>query len=279
MSAAPRIFYQSSLPRSGSTLLQNIVAQNPAFHVTPTSGLLELVFGARLNYTSQPEFQAQDAAAMKKAFLAFGRAGMEAYCRALTDKPYVLDKSRGWGVHFDLLQALFGEEPKIVCLVRDLRAILSSMEKKFRQNPEKHRPIENHQNLSGTTTFKRALLHLQSPPVGLALDRLIEIHQRGWHKKILFLRFEDLTAQPETALQKFYAHLGLPEFAHDFQRVEQVTQEDDAVFGIPGLHEIRPKVEPLAPDFLEVLGVDAIRHVQGQYAWYFNLFGYRPMAL
>ena len=38
------------MPRSGSTLLQNIPAQNPCFLATPTSGLLELIFGARLNY-------------------------------------------------------------------------------------------------------------------------------------------------------------------------------------------------------------------------------------
>jgi hypothetical protein len=37
-------------------------------------------------------------------------------------------------------------------------------------------------------------MNLQTPPAGLALDRLAEIHQRGWHKKILFIRYEDLTA-------------------------------------------------------------------------------------
>ena len=71
MPAIPKIFYQSSMPRAGSTLLQNILAQNPEFYVTPTSGLLELVFGARLNYTNSAEFRAQEAAQMKKAFLAF----------------------------------------------------------------------------------------------------------------------------------------------------------------------------------------------------------------
>lgn len=262
------------MPRAGSTLLQNILAQNPRFHVTPTSGLLELIFGARLNYTNGAEFKAQDAALMKKAFLAFSKAGMEAYCQALTDKPYLVDKSRGWGVHFDLLNMVLGEEPKIICLVRDLRQILASMEKKFRQNPDKYRAIENHANLSGTTTFKRAMIHLQSPPVGLAIDRLIEVHQRGWNKKMLFLRFEDLTAQPAETLQKVYTYLGVPEFKHNFGKVDQVTQEDDQVFGIPGLHEIRPKVEPLQSDYLDVLGRDAVRVVQNQYGWYFQQFGY-----
>jgi sulfotransferase len=30
------IYFQSSLPRTGSTLLQNLIGQNPNFHVTPT---------------------------------------------------------------------------------------------------------------------------------------------------------------------------------------------------------------------------------------------------
>ncbi|HEY0258185.1 MAG TPA: sulfotransferase [Candidatus Methylacidiphilales bacterium] len=274
-----KIFYQSSLPRAGSTLLQNILAQNLDFYVTPTSGLLELVFGARLNYTNSAEFKAQDAAAMKKAFLAFSRAGMEAYFQALTDKPYVVDKSRGWGVHFDLLQMIFQEEPKIICMVRDLRQILSSLEKKFRQNPDKYRPVENHANLSGTTTLKRALLSLQSAPVGLALDRLLEVHQRGWAKKILFVRFEDLTTQPAAALRKIYNYLGVPEFTHDFDKIIQMTQEDDQIFGIPGLHEIRSKVEPLQNDYLEVLGRDAVRHLHQNYNWYFQLFGYPVSAV
>jgi len=271
----PKIFYQSSMPRAGSTLLQNILAQNPEFYVTPTSGLLELVFGARLNYTNSAEFKAQDSALMKKVFLAFSRAGMEAYFQAQTDKPYILDKSRGWGVHFDLLNLIFDEEPKIICMVRDLRQILASMEKKFRQNPDKHRPIENHVNLSGTTTLKRAVQHLQTPPVGLALDRLIEIHQRGWEKKILFLRYEDLTAQPQASLQKVYSYLGIPEFKHNFNDVPQVTQEDDQAYGIAGLHTIRPKVEPLTNDYMSVLGKDTIRFVQANFAWYFTLFGYQ----
>jgi sulfotransferase len=269
----PKIFYQSSMPRSGSTLLQNILAQNPSYYVTPTSGLLELVFGARLNYTNSAEFKAQDADLMRKAFLAFSRAGMEGYFQALTDKPYVMDKSRGWGVHFDLLSLMFDEEPRIICMVRDLRQILASMEKKFRQNPDKHRPIESHHNLTGTTTFKRAMIHLQTPPVGLALDRLIEIHQRGWDKKMLFLRFEDLTKEPAETMRKVYGYLGTPEFEHDFDNVAQVTQEDDEAFA--GLHEIRPKVEPLRNDYIGTLGRDAVMAVQSQHTWFFNLFSYR----
>jgi sulfotransferase len=273
----PKIFYQSSMPRAGSTLLQNILAQNPDFYVTPTSGVLELIFGSRFNYTNSPEFKAQDAELMRKGFLAFAKAGVQAYYQAVTDRPYVVDKSRGWGVHFDMLNLIWGEEPKIICMVRDLRQILSSMEKKFRETPERHRPIENHANLTGTTTFKRAMIYLQSQPVGLALDRIAEIHHRGWNKAMLFVRYEDLTAHPRQAMKMVYDYLGVPEFEHDFENVPQVTQEDDRVYGTPGLHDIRPKVEPITKDYMTVLGRDVILAVQNNLAWYFNLFGY-PIA-
>ncbi len=39
-----KLFFQSSLPRAGSTMLQNILAQNPDVYATPTSGVLELIY-------------------------------------------------------------------------------------------------------------------------------------------------------------------------------------------------------------------------------------------
>ncbi len=274
MTKPPQIFYQSSLPRAGSTLLQNIMAQNPDFYVTPTSGVLELVFGARVNYSNGAEFRAQDADLMRKGFVRFCRDGMNGFYSAVTDKPYVMDKSRGWGVHFDLLQTIFQKDPKVICMVRDVRAILSSFEKKFRESPDKYKQIENHSALTGTTTYKRAMSHLGSAPVGLAMDRLIEVHQRGFAAKILFVRFEDLTHQPAKTMTQIYEYLGVPDFKHNFSAVEQVTQEDDDVFGIPGLHNIRKEVKPVPNDYLDVLGRDTVRQVEQHMGWFFQRFGY-----
>ena len=64
-----KIFFQSSLPRVGSSLLQNIFAQRPDTYATPTDGTLELLFASRANYTESAEFKAQDADLMKKAFI------------------------------------------------------------------------------------------------------------------------------------------------------------------------------------------------------------------
>ena len=97
------IFFNSSLPRAGSTLFQNLIGQNPQFYVTPTSGLIELIFGAKNHYNNSQEIRAQDADLMDKAFVNFCRKGMQGFFEPLTDKPFILDKSRGWGIHYQLI--------------------------------------------------------------------------------------------------------------------------------------------------------------------------------
>ena len=62
------IFYQSSLPRAGSTLLQNIIGQNPEFHVTPTSGMIDMMLGARIGYNGNTEAFAGDTDKWKEGF-------------------------------------------------------------------------------------------------------------------------------------------------------------------------------------------------------------------
>lgn len=87
-----QLFFNSSLPRAGSTLLQNIIAQNPDFYSTPTSGTLELIYGARANYSNDPTFKAQDTDLMRKGFQSFCNQGLRGYYDAITDKPNVLEK-------------------------------------------------------------------------------------------------------------------------------------------------------------------------------------------
>ena len=83
------VFYQSSMPRAGSTLLQNIIGQNPQFHVTPTSGMVDMMLGARIGYNGNKESKAGDTELWKKCFYAYCREGFKGYTTTLTDKPYI----------------------------------------------------------------------------------------------------------------------------------------------------------------------------------------------
>jgi sulfotransferase len=268
-----RIFFQSSLPRSGSTLLQNILAQNPSMYATPTSGVLELLYAARANYSSSPEFRAQDSDLMKQGWLSFCRQGIEGFYQGVTDKRYVIDKSRGWGVHYGFLNSFY-PNPKIVCMVRDLRAVFSSMEKNFRKHPERDSGMVNHQTMTGTTTEKRIDIWAGGQPVGLAVERLRQVFTEGNNKHMHFVRFEDLTQNPQHEMDRIYDFFGIDRYTHDFNNVEQVTKEDDQVYGIYGDHEIRSRVKPVENDFHKILGPHASNWIKDNYAWFFKEFNY-----
>lgn len=268
------IFFQSSMPRAGSTLLQNILAQNPEVHATPTSGVLELTYAARSMFTESAEFKAQDTKTMEAGLIGFLNEGIHGWYDSVTDKPYVVDKSRGWGIHYDFLETFLEYEPKIICMVRDLRQIIASMEKKFRQNPLGHDPIVNWAEMSGTTVEKRADIWLRSQPVGLALERFGEIISRGWDKKMHFVKFEDFTKTPGKEMEKIYDYLDIDSYEHDFKNVVQTTKEDDTVYGIYGDHKINPVVSELPQDYLDILGAKTTDYIKEVGEFYFDYFKY-----
>lgn len=268
-----KIFFQSSLPRAGSTLLQNILGQNPDFYVTPTSGVLELLFASRSNYTTDNAFKAQDPELMKKGWLNFCRQGIEGFFNGITDKKYVVDKSRGWGIHYNFLNSFY-PNPKIVCMVRDLRSVYASMEKNFRKNQDKDSGIVNWAEMKGTTTAKRVDHWAQTPPIGIAVERLKQMIDEDIDKNILFIRFEDLTSNPESELNKVYDFFGVDRYQHDFNNVEQITQEDDTVHGIFGDHTIRKEVKPIPKSYNDYLGKELSQNIVNTYPWFYEYFNY-----
>jgi sulfotransferase len=270
-----KLFFNSSLPRSGSTLLQNLIAQNPDFYCTPTSGTLELIYGARANFTSDPTFKAQDQELMSKGFQSFCKHGLYGFYSAITDKPYVLEKSRGWGIHYPLLEFTLNEPPKVICMVRDIKQIVSSMELKLRNTPEKDAGFINHAELRNTTTPKRVDHYLSTQPLGLAIERLAEIFRQKINEKMLFIRYEDLCSSPNEALKHIYNYLDLPFYEfHNTNHIDQKTQEDDSVYGIFGDHKIAPKLALKNNHPQDVLGGDVCQWLDSNFKWYNDIFKY-----
>jgi sulfotransferase len=271
-----KIFFQSSMPRSGSTIFQNLMGQNKDFYVTPTSGMLELVFGARANFSNSPEFKAQDQELMEKGFISFCKNGMESYFNAITDKKYVMDKSRGWGVYRPFLNAFY-PNAKVICLVRDLRSVVSSYEKIYRKNPLKHDAIRDDSTGRGTIVHKRVdeWMH-PTNTIGRAVERILEIIRLGEDSNILFIKYEDLCLNPDYEMKKVYEYLEIPFFQHDFDNIKQITVEDDEVYGLTSdLHKIRPSLQLNQPDYKQILGIDVSNWLYENYKWYFDKFNYK----
>ena len=269
------IFFNSSMPRSMSTLFQCILNQNPTITATPTDPVLEYLYGARINYTNTPEVKAIDPDLALKTWRGFCLGGLNGYAEAYSDRPNVCIKTRGGTIHYRWFESFMPYKPKMICMVRNLKSIISSMEKIHRKNPEKHQQIQNHANMTGTTTPKRVDSWISSPPVGLALERLQQSFLEGINKEVLYVRAEDLTSNPNKEMEKVYNYLNLPVFRHDFENVEQSIKEDDSVYGLtPDLHTIKNVVSPVAPDYNDILGKDVCKWIDSTFAWYQKSFGY-----
>jgi len=269
-----KVFFNSSLPRAGSTLLQNVLMQNPEIYSTPTSGVVEFLLQARTIYSTGDAFKAQNPQEMAKAFHGFCKAGLYGYFDAITDRPYVIDKSRAWIGNFRFANFI---DPgvKAIVMVRDLRGIFASMEKNYRKNPHKDPLIVNGAQLKNMTTDSRLQSFSVSPPVGPALEWLKDTIQQGYDSHILFIRFEDFTSNPEAEIQRIYNYLEIPYFKHNFDNIEQLTHENDVIHGIFGDHKIQPKIQPVAQDYASILGFNNCDAIKQNYAWFFERFNYK----
>lgn len=259
-----KIFFNSSLPRSGSTLLQNILAQNPAFHCTPTSGVLELLFSARNSFTSLGEFKLQDQATMKHRWLGFCRGALEGFYKTTAER--VVDKSRGWMYYYEWLNEFY-PDPKIICCVRDARAILTSMEKLHRKNMHLHDPADDPAKMHMVSIESRVNHWLATPPVGLSITRLRDAVHKGNAAKFFIVQYDDLTRKPADVFARLYDYLGEPGFKHDFNKVEQRVTEKDSIHGVYGDHTIRPEVSAPAPDWDSYIGAKIAAQVDAQFGW------------
>ena len=80
--------------------------------------------------------------------------------------------------------------PRVVFMVRDLRSIYASMEKKFRENPDIDTKEMDNLRMRNITTDQRVLTWSQTQPTGYAIIKLQELILQKLDKNILFFRYE-----------------------------------------------------------------------------------------
>jgi hypothetical protein len=79
-----KIIFVSGLPRAMTTLMCNVLANNPKIGGGETSPLLEYIYGARANFSTTPEVKAAlTDAEMTDSFLQFCKHGMDGYAKEI----------------------------------------------------------------------------------------------------------------------------------------------------------------------------------------------------
>ena len=257
------IHFICGLPRSGSTLLANILAQNPAIHSTPTSACHETLFALRNQWDQWIEHQASSDLAKEENLQRMLNAMIHSYHG--TDRPIVMDKGRGWTAFLELAEFALGRPAKVLVPVRNINQILASFEKIHRKEAHKRQQTGEYfqaQTVQGRCDFLRA----RDQVLGLAYNRLKDVGNRGLGSRLCLVEFDDLTHNPAETMEGIYKFLELPAFQHDFDNVEQYTWEDDRVYG-SDLHTIKPQVRPAKDDSVQILGAAICKQFTGTEFW------------
>jgi sulfotransferase len=241
------IYFVAGLPRSGSTLLTNLLAQNPRMHATPTSGIIAMLVAVRNGWDQNEAFRAMNRVQSEATKARVLRAMLQAYFSDV-DASICIDKNRYWCEFLEMAAALVGgrDKVKVLVTVRDLRDVVASFERLYRKTAALGQlPQEQALELKFKTALGRVETFIDDgQPVGRAYNAIRDAVTRGWLDCMHFVEYNDLTGKPQSTLDGVYEFLGEESWQHDFNNVQQVTIEDDFVYGFKDLHTIRPVVEP-----------------------------------
>lgn len=236
------------MPRSGSTLLCNILAQNPDFHVTPTSGLSDIVSNIHAMWQQNPSIKASETSEKQLTII---KDLFQSY-HSDTERPVVFNKSRGWAPLIELVELALNRPIKILTTIRDLPCILASFEKLYRKELKN---INSPMLMNPEMSILSSRLNVWSNGVvGGAFNTIQDACMRGHRDKFHFINYASLTTSPEITMKEVYKFLDKPYFSHNFKNVEQYTIERDIEHGFTDLHTIRPIIEPQPDDSREILG-------------------------
>lgn len=239
------IYFVAGLPRSGSTLLMNLLGQNPNHYVTPTSGLIEIFCRVKNQWRDCHEFKTEGLDKVIHRVEGALDGMLHGYFkREILAGKVSFDKSRGWLQYIEDLETVLGRKIKVLVTVRDLADILASFEKIYRKRGIEYIYPQGPEFFQAQTIIGRAEnLLLDGSVVGITINRLRDAILRGVRDRLVIVPYGSLTHHPRETMNAIHQQLDLPPFDYDPDNVEQLTFEDDLIHGMD-LHTIKTKVEP-----------------------------------
>lgn len=258
----------AGLPRSGSTLLANILNQHPDVHVSGTSvlfGCIQAVSGVLSNSPEVVSDLANIPDAYQNRFIPALQGLMSGWYSARTEA-VIIDKSRAWITRPALLQEVSPGAVLIAC-VRDPRDVVVSIIRRDRQ----------------TSAFGSDLgLAVQDmtaklmDPDGMVGGPIHHI-ESALHSQVpvIWVRYETLVVSPESVVGRVAKSLGLSGHEWDFDDVQNSSTDLDAVYRGKFPHDGSGPV--VAPDRSrdDIISPALSARIASAYPLFMHTFGYQ----
>jgi len=264
------IIYLAGLPRSGSTLLAQVLGHHPDIYSPGhSSPLCAMLMSMRHHLSDNEFFLSQLDANFDRCYQQLLRAyrGFINGWFAETDRPWVVDKNRGWLQHIETVNHLDPDFRMVVC-VRELGQIYGSIEAQH----QKTLLIDFPDHLAHLSRYDRAdKLFEANGVIGAPLRAIQSLKDidRPLQQRLFYMVFEHLMQEPESVMQALWQWLGLPAAKLDWQNLKVSPHESDSHYRFkyrhqtyaslrsPPAHEIPPRIQS---------------QIQQQYDWYYQTF-------
>lgn len=242
--------FLSGLPRSGSTVLSKIICQHPELFCSSTSPLLDYMTPAATqlhqiknnhsygHIVDVPLILNQTA----NSFFSF------------TNKPIIIDKNRGWISSFEAINQDFKRDPKFIITLRPIEEVVTSFFHILHKNG-KHTPPSQ--------VYTGWVQGIQ--------ESLIQFSQ--YKDRVCVLTYHDITKNPDRAMKKLEKYLGVYHHQYDFNNIQDTSPEDDAKWGLEGLHTIRPQLTVDRKDPSDVMNINQLEFCRQETERLYKAFG------
>jgi sulfotransferase len=217
----------SGLPRSGSTLLSVILHQNPKIHAEGNSAVCQLMWDMEQSCLFNSNEQLLANYRFETQFDLISSIPSIYYNNV--DREIVIDKCRSWTLesNVQLMKKYITDNPKIIVMVRPINDIISSFRNLYKKND--------------LVFDEKQLLIKGSEPLMRSIDGL-EYAEKSNTGEFLFVNYDDLVDNTKTEIEKIYSFLEIQSFEHDFNNLINLMHEDDSVYGLDGMHDVRKTV-------------------------------------
>lgn len=227
----------AGLPRTGSTLLANILAQNENFYLEGNSGLCQLMWDMTQSCDNNchEQLAANGKLAAVKANITSGLPNL--YYKDVSDK-VIFDKCRPWVMpaNMSMAKEYISSDIKAIVLVRPIDEIIKSF-------------VTLHFKGGGAASIYSDLLDDNSE---VLMRSYIATYQAAQAKEsnCLFVSYDKIVSEPMSVLNKIYEFINEDKFIHNIKRIKQTVKEDDFSYGVKNMHKIRNKISRIKSDVI-----------------------------
>jgi len=217
----------SGLPRTGSTLLSAILSQNPEVHAEGNSAVCQLMWDAQISFETTANEQIR-ASHRQKTQDDLIRAIPAIYYKDVTSS-HIVDKCRSWTLpdNLEMLRRYVTDDPKIIVLTRPIDDVVESLVQLRKAN--------------GWADPYAGLLDPMSEPImrsQFGVEHAREINSG----EFLFIEYSDLIGNTTEVLNSIYTFCQWEPFEHTLSDIVNPHPEDDSVYGLIGMHDVRPSI-------------------------------------